>query len=220
MIVLGIDPGSRYTGYAFIKRQKSKFLLLEGGVISTVSNSKTSPLYNLDIPQRLLIIHNELAAVIDKYKPDSAAIEAIFSHKSSESAIRLGQARGVALMTVAQKGLSVEAYNPMTVKQSVGGHGQSGKEEIIRITSRLLSLDVPLEADAADAAAIAITHIIRSTLQSKFFQLNSEQATSNTSNLTENQKKLLELQKKNPRNSSSKSGRTTLQDWLIHRPKS
>ena len=73
MIVLVIDPGSRHTGYAFIKRQKSKFILLEGGVISTVSTSKSSPKYNLDIPQRLLIIHNELATVIDKYQPDTAA---------------------------------------------------------------------------------------------------------------------------------------------------
>ena len=121
-------------------------------------------------------------------------IEAIFSYKSSESAIRLGQARGVALMTLAQKGLSVEAYNPMTVKQSVGGHGQSGKEEIIRITSRLLSLQDPLPSDAADAAAIAITHIIRSTLQSKFFQQNTGQK--HSSGLTENQKKIIELQKR------------------------
>ena len=91
----------------------------------------------MDIPQRLLIIHNELAEVIDRHKPTTAAIEAIFAYKSAESAIRLGQACGVALMTLAQKGLSVEAYNPMTVKQSVGGHGKSGKEEIIRITTRL-----------------------------------------------------------------------------------
>ena len=121
-------------------------------------------------------------------------------------------------MTLAQKGLSVEAYNPMTVKQSVGGHGKSGKEEIIRITSRLLSLDEPLSADAADAAAIAITHIIRSTLQSKFFDQKNIQ-TQNTT-LTPNQKKLIALQKKNLRTSSKKSGRSTLQDWLIHRPKS
>jgi crossover junction endodeoxyribonuclease RuvC len=215
MIVLGVDPGSRFTGYALVKRHKSNFQLIEGGVISTVATSKKSPKYNLDIPQRLLIIHQELSDVIDKNKPDAAAIESIFSYKSSEAAIRLGQARGVALMTLAQKGLSVEAYNPMTVKQSVGGHGKSGKDEIIRITSRLLRLDKPLQSDAADAAAIAITHMIRSTLQSKI--MSNISVPSNKSALTPNQQKLLELQKK----SSSKNGskRSNLQDWLIHRPK-
>ena len=215
MIVLGVDPGSRFTGYALVKRHKSNFQLIEGGVISTVATSKKSPKYNLDIPQRLLIIHQELSDVIDKNQPNAAAIESIFSYKSSEAAIRLGQARGVALMTLAQKGLSVEAYNPMTVKQSVGGHGKSGKEEIIRITSRLLGLDKPLQSDAADAAAIAITHMIRSTLQSKI--MSNISGPSNKSALTPNQQKLLELQKKSPSRSGSK--RSNLQDWLIHRPK-
>ena len=221
MIVLGVDPGSRFTGYALVKRHKSNFQLIEGGVISTVSTSKKSPKYNLDIPQRLLIIHNELAEVIDRHKPTTAAIEAIFAYKSAESAIRLGQARGVALMTLAQKGLPVEAYNPMTVKQSVGGHGKSGKEEIIRITTRLLGLEEPLPADAADAAAIAITHVIRSTLQSKIMSnLTSDDSnlSSNKRILTPNQQKIIELQKKS-RSSKTASKRSNLQDWLIHRSK-
>ena len=219
MIVLGVDPGSRFTGYAIVEQRKSQFHLIEGGVIATVSSSKSSPKYQLDIPQRLLIIHTELAEIIDRHNPVSAAIESIFSYKSSEAAIRLGQARGVALMTLAQKGLSVEAYNPMTVKKSVGGHGQAGKDEIIRITSKLLHLQSPLSSDAADAAAIAITHIIRSTLQSRFYQHHDPNI---NSNLTPNQKKLAELKKNITKGNTSRTSRTkgnNLQDWLNHRPK-
>ena len=109
----------------------------------------------------------------------------------------------------------------MTVKQSVGGHGKSGKEEIIRITPRLLGLEEPLPADAADAAAIAITHVIRSTLQSKFMSnLATEDSnlSSNKRTLTPNQQKLIELQKKS-RSSKTGSKRSNLQDWLIHRSK-
>ena len=208
MIVLGVDPGSRFTGYALVKKHKSRFQLIDGGIISTVATSKKSPKYHLDIPQRLLIIHTELSDVIDEHKPHASAIESIFSYKSSESAIRLAQARGVALMTLAQKGLSVESYNPMTVKQSVGGHGKSGKEEIIRITSRLLDLNEPLPSDAADAAAIAITHIIRSTLQSKFMNNVSGTNPSSKSGLTPNQQKLLEMQKKST--SSKKSSKISV----------
>ena len=159
MIVLGIDPGSRVTGYAAITRKAGRFHLLEAGTI------KTNP--KKDIPSRLLTIFNQLNDLIAKINPDSAAIESIFRYKSSESALRLGQARGVALVALAKHGLDVTDYNPMTVKKSVGGHGRTGKEEMIRMVTRLLGLSKDLPSDAADAAAIAIAHLIHSAFQAR-----------------------------------------------------
>ena len=100
-----------------------------------------------------------MTEVINRTQPDTAAIESIFHHKSSESALRLGQARGVALLAVAQAHIDVSDYNPMTVKKSIGGHGRASKKEMIRMVTRLLGLSTPLSSDAADAAAIAMTHM-------------------------------------------------------------
>ncbi len=159
MIVLGIDPGSRATGFSVVTRQKSRFVLLEAGVIRT--NTKA------EIPSRLLEIHTGIEEVIQKYNPDTAAIESIFTGKSAESALRLGQARGVALMTLAKYGLNVTPYNPMTVKKNVGGHGRAGKNEMIRTVSFLLRLKKDLASDAADATAIALTHLMHSSFNHK-----------------------------------------------------
>lgn len=159
MIVLAIDPGSRATGFSVVTRQKSRFVLLEAGVIRT--NTKD------EIANRLLEIHDGIEKVITKHKPDTAAIEAIFAGKSAESALRLGQARGVALMTLAKHGLDVTPYNPMTVKKNVGGSGRAGKKEMIRTVSFLLGLRKDLASDAADATAIAITHLMHSSFNHK-----------------------------------------------------
>ena len=159
MIVLGIDPGSRTTGYAAITRKSGRFFLLEGGQIKT--NTKQA------IPLRLLSIHEQLHEVVQRIKPATAAIESIFRHKSSESALRLGQARGVALVVLAKHGLEVTDYNPMTVKKSIGGHGRAGKNEMVRVVTRLLGLPKDLPADTADAAAIAMTHFMHADFQQR-----------------------------------------------------
>jgi crossover junction endodeoxyribonuclease RuvC len=88
------------------------------------------------------------------------AIESIFRHCLSESAIRLGQARGVALLAAAQHNMAVHEYNAMTVKKTVGGHGRAGKDDVARIVARLIGADHGLASDASDAAAIAITHLM------------------------------------------------------------
>ena len=157
MLVLGIDPGSTATGYAVVRRRQGRFELLDAGVIRTKTSSS--------IPERLAIIHAGLVDVIERSQPQSVGIEAIFEHKSSESALRLGQARGVALLAAAQAGLKVSDYNAMTVKKTVGGHGRAGKPEMIRIVARLLGLAEPLPSDASDAAAIAMTHLLQNAFQ-------------------------------------------------------
>ncbi len=151
-VVLGVDPGSNATGWAAVRRERGRFVLVGAGVIRTRRQD--------GVPARLLAIHDGLAEVIAGVQPREAAVEAIFRHRSSESALRLGQARGVALLALARAGLPVAEYNAMTVKKTVGGHGRAGKPEMVRVVARLLGLAEPLPADAADAAAIAMTHML------------------------------------------------------------
>ena len=159
MVVLGIDPGSRVTGYSLVTKKSGRFHLLEAGVIKT--NTKNS------IPERLLEIHTGLVEIIEQYKPQTAGIETVFYHHSSEAVVRLSQARGVALLALAQAGIEAKGYNPTTVKKSIGGHGKATKNEMVRLVSRLLGLSKDLSSDAADATAIAITHLMFSAFQRK-----------------------------------------------------
>ena len=151
MKVLGIDPGSRITGYAVVVRNAGRMHLIDAGTIKT--NTKSS------IPERLKTIHAELSECIKANEPDVAAIEAIFHHKNAQSALKLGQARGVALLALSQHDLTIGEYPPTTVKKTIGGHGHAGKSEMVRLVSRLLGLSEDLPEDAADAAAVAMTHI-------------------------------------------------------------
>ena len=157
MRVFGIDPGSTATGYAVVQKSGGRFQLLAAGVIRTASKEP--------IPVRLHTIHQGLTAQLTVWKVNCVAIESIFRHRSSESAIRLGQARGVALLAAAQHGLKVFEYNAMTVKKTVGGHGRAGKPEVARIVDRLLGGEHKLASDASDAAAIAITHLMHNPFQ-------------------------------------------------------
>ena len=151
MLVLGIDPGSTAMGVSAVRRRAGRLELVYTDVVRT--SSKTP------MPARLLALHAGLERALFTVKPDEAAIEAIFRHKSSESALRLGQARGVAILAVAQAGVPLGEYNAMTVKKTVAGHGRAGKAEVQRLVQRLLDLTEPLPQDAADAAAIAIAHL-------------------------------------------------------------
>lgn len=157
MLTVGIDPGSTATGWAVVRRHSGRFLLLDAGVIRTRSADP--------MPERLAKIHKGLLEVLDQARPEWVAIEAIFRHKSSESALRLGQARGVALLAASLRELPVAEYNPMTVKKSIAGHGRAGKAEVQSLVGRLCGLEAPLAADAADAAAIAMTHISHAHLR-------------------------------------------------------
>ena len=111
--------------------------------------------------ERLLRIHDGLLDALDAHHPESVAIEAIFRHKSSESALRLGQARGVALLAATRRGFLPAEYNPSTVKSSVGAHGKAEKSAIARLVGMLLGQPIEGPADVTDALAIAITHCTR-----------------------------------------------------------
>jgi crossover junction endodeoxyribonuclease RuvC len=150
MKVLGIDPGSRSTGWGVVTREQGRYRLLAAGAIHTKSDTP--------MPQRLLAIHQGLAAVILLHAPDVIAIEAIFAHKSATSALVLGQARGVALVAAAASGRPVFEYNAMTIKSSVAGSGRADKEAVGRMVGVLLGGPVEGPHDAVDAVAIAMTH--------------------------------------------------------------
>jgi crossover junction endodeoxyribonuclease RuvC len=117
--------------------------------------------------ERLGLIHKGVSEVIARHQPEGAAIEQIFQYRSAESALRLGHARGVAMVALHQGGLSIGEYNPGTIKKSVAGNGRAGKPEIQRLVAALLGLEKPLPQDASDAAAIALTHLARAGLQAR-----------------------------------------------------
>jgi crossover junction endodeoxyribonuclease RuvC len=148
--VLGVDPGSRRTGWGLVRRVEGRYRLVAAGVIVTDGEAAMA--------ERLATIHAGLVGVIATHGPSVAAIEAIFSHRSATSALVLGQARGVALLALAQAGLPVREYNAASIKRTIGGSGRAEKAHVARMVEALLGEPVAGPADASDAVAIALTH--------------------------------------------------------------
>lgn len=148
-IILGIDPGSRVTGYGVIAVAGQRHRHLASGAIRCGGGA---------LAGRLQRIHQGLEAVIAEHQPTEAAIEMVFVHRSAESAMRLGHARGVAMLTATQAGLALAEYAAPTVKQAVTGTGRADKAQVQHMVRAMLGLTEPLAADAADALAIAICH--------------------------------------------------------------
>ncbi len=152
-LVLGIDPGIAITGYGVVREERDGSLTaLTFGVIET---SKTDA-YTV----RLQSLRNDLRALIAEWRPDECGIEAIFFATNARTLIPVAQARGVALLTLADAGLPLGEYTPLQVKQAVSGYGQADKKQMQEMVRMLLNLKaIPKPDDAADALAIAITHI-------------------------------------------------------------
>lgn len=150
MRVLGIDPGLERTGWGVIDQSGSRLSFVAAGVI----RSKASE----TMAVRLCRIDAELAKIIDLYKPDTAAVEETFVNTNSASSLKLGQARGVAILAPARAGLEVGEYAANTVKKSVVGAGHAAKDQIGMMIKVLLPSSGELAADAADALAVAICH--------------------------------------------------------------
>ena len=160
MLVIGIDPGTASTGYGLIREDESgEIVAVKYGVI------KTSP--SLPMAKRLLDLFNQLNNIITLHRPQSAAVEKLFFQKNVKTAISVGQARGVALLSLAQAGLIVAEYTPLEVKQAVVGYGAAEKPQVQQMVRILLDLDqIPRPDDAADALAVAICHIHSKRIQS------------------------------------------------------
>jgi crossover junction endodeoxyribonuclease RuvC len=148
--ILGLDPGLQHTGWGLVEHDGFRLRFCGEGVISTSAKD--------DLPQRLLALHRGLAAVIAEWTPDEAAVEHTYVARNPESALKLGQARGVVLLAPALAGVRVREYGAMEVKRAVVGTGHAAKEQVQAMVRQLLPGVVFRRADSADALAIAICH--------------------------------------------------------------
>ncbi len=151
MIVLGLDPGTRHFGWGVVERLGTRLVHRAHGIVH--SDEK------LSIALRLVGIERELMAVVQTHGPTIASCEAIFYAKDPQAAAKLGHARGVALLVCARAGLQVFEYPPATVKRAVAGHGRAEKSQVAMMVKVVLGLSAPPTADAADALALAVTHL-------------------------------------------------------------
>mgnify|MGYP001176450667 CR=1 FL=1 len=148
---IGIDPGSRYTGYGIVESEGSRLRHIMNGVIRLPAN--------VAFPERLRIIYERLTAVIEEAEPESMAVEDVFFAKNVKSALRLGQARGAAMLAGVNSGLPVFEYSALEIKQAVVGYGRAGKDQVTEMVQRLFKLQEPINPNAADALAVAICHL-------------------------------------------------------------
>ena len=153
MAVIGIDPGTALTGYGIIKELSDQSLqVIDFGVIRTESTDKPEI--------RLRKIFSQLNEILSLYKPETGAVEKLFFQRNTRTAMSVGQARGVAILSLAEAGLSVSEYSPVEIKQAVVGYGKASKNQVQQMVKTLLNLqEIPKPDDAADALAVAICHI-------------------------------------------------------------
>jgi crossover junction endodeoxyribonuclease RuvC len=156
MRILGIDPGIERLGYGVIEVVNKKLCPITFGVITT-PRKKT--------PYRLSIIHRNLSKVIEEFSPDESSVEKLYFFQNTKTAIVVGEARGVILMTLEEYGLPIYEYTPLQIKSSVTGYGKADKKQIQLMVQKLLKLDeLPKQDDAADALAAALTHFYSRTI--------------------------------------------------------
>jgi crossover junction endodeoxyribonuclease RuvC len=145
-VIIGIDPGSRRTGYGVIRLEGNRHIYLASGHLDVAS---------LTACDRLRQIYVGVQEIMQSYQPHEAAIEQVFMHENPNSALKLGQARGAAIVALS---IPVAEYSARQVKKSVVGHGAAKKEQVQFMVQRLLNLKSPLQADEADALAVALCH--------------------------------------------------------------
>jgi crossover junction endodeoxyribonuclease RuvC len=150
MIILGIDPGLRTTGFGVIEKQGNKLRYIASGTIKTGSEGA--------LPPRLKVILGGIAEIVRTYQPDCAAIEKVFVNVNPQSTLLLGQARGAAISALVGADLEVAEYTALQVKQAVVGTGRAAKEQVQDMVARLLLLPGLPGSDAADALGVAICH--------------------------------------------------------------
>ena len=149
MRILGIDPGSRFTGFGVIDTEGSRLSYHASGCIKITDTS---------LPDRLKTIFHGMTEIVRLHEPDFVAVEKVFMARNADSALKLGQARGAAIAAVLQVNLPVAEYTALQIKQAVVGNGRAGKEQVQHMVRALLRLGGHPQADAADALACAICH--------------------------------------------------------------
>jgi crossover junction endodeoxyribonuclease RuvC len=148
--ILGIDPGLRRTGWGIVDVEGNRLIFVACGTVATDDRKA--------LAERLVSIHEGLVRIVDDFRPDEAAVEATFVNKDAGATLKLGQARGIALLVPAKAGVSVAEYAPNLVKKTIVGAGHSEKAQIRIMIGVLLPKADPASEDAADALAIAVTH--------------------------------------------------------------
>ena len=152
MRIFGIDPGSQRTGYGCVETDGRRHHLLACGAITVAAGDA--------FPQRLARIHRDLGALLTTWRPDCVAIENLFHASNVRSALKLGHARGVAMLAAVEAGCPVVEYTPAEIKRAVVGYGRAEKQQVQQMIKLLLGLDKPPSPhDAADALAVAICHL-------------------------------------------------------------
>lgn len=151
MTILGIDPGYAIVGWGVLEYQNSRFTIKGYGAITTPAG--------MDFPKRLQMIYEDMNTILEKYQPNVLSIEKLFFTNNKTTGIDVAQARGIVLLTAAMRGMEVNEYTPMQVKQAVVGYGKAEKKQVMEMTRMLLRLpSVPKPDDTADALALAICH--------------------------------------------------------------
>lgn len=152
MRTLGIDPGTAATGFGVVDEIDKRLSLVDFGCIKTPAG--------MPMPERLKIISIELTELIEKYSPENISVEQLFFCSNAKTAIKVGEARGVILLTAAQAGLKISEYTPLQVKMALTGYGKADKKQVQYMVKNILGCkETPKPDDAADALAIAICHI-------------------------------------------------------------
>ncbi|MBW2526792.1 MAG: crossover junction endodeoxyribonuclease RuvC [Deltaproteobacteria bacterium] len=151
MRVIGIDPGTRSLGWGVVEQRGTRRIHVDHGVIQPPKSG--------NLADRLYHIDEALRAVLDRVEPEASAVESIFYAKDPQSAAKLGHARGVVLLALRRKGLTVHEYPPARVKRTVVGRGRAGKHQVAQVVAAALGLAEPPPSDAADALAVALTCI-------------------------------------------------------------
>lgn len=155
--MIGIDPGTRHLGWGVLTRTGTKVEHVAHGVIDTDLDGS--------LADRLVEIDTELERVIREHAPDVGAVETIFFSKNANSAAKLGHARGVILLRLARAGMPIHEYAPTLVKRSVAGKGAADKKQVAMVMTAILRLSKPPRSDAADALAVALTHLHAANFQ-------------------------------------------------------
>lgn len=150
MRILGIDPGSRVTGFGVVERAGNRIVYVESGCVRAGDG---------DFPERLRIIFDGVRDIVRLYSPTEAAIEKVFMHRNADSALKLGQARGAAICALMAADLVIREYTPSEVKLATVGKGNAGKEQVQHMIQSILKLPGRPQPDAADALAIALCHM-------------------------------------------------------------
>jgi len=162
-LIIGIDPGSRLTGYGIIQKEGQKLTFIDAGTIRTETT---------EMPERLKRIFAGIDRIVKFHGPTEAAVEQVFMAQNPDSALKLGQARGAAIAALVNLDLQVAEYTARQIKQSVVGYGAADKEQVQMMVMKLLNLNIKPQQDAADALAAAICHAHASGSMSKLAVLN------------------------------------------------